>query len=85
MPYGKPAALTRIPRAPTIVRMKSGRIPLLLLLASLALAGCRDVKSFLWRQTHRHHGGYVRHEKPVRRMGAFFRKPAPAPRPKRER
>ena len=60
--------------------MKRSRISLLLLLASLALAGCRDVKSFLWRQTHQHNG-YVRHEKSVRRMGAFFRKPVPPPRP----
>ena len=43
-------------------------------------AGCRDVKSFLWRQTHQHNG-YVRHEKSVRHMGAAFRKPVPPPRP----
>jgi hypothetical protein len=50
----------------------------LLLLASLALAGCRDVKSFLWRATH-HHDGHVRHEKSVRPMGSFFRHPTPRP------
>lgn len=54
------------------------RISLLLLLASLALAGCRDVRSFLWRQTH-HHDGHLRHEKSVRRMGAAFRRPVPPP------
>jgi len=53
---------------------------LLLLLAGLALAGCRDVKSFLWRQTH-HHDSYHRHEKSVRRMGAAFRRPVPPPIP----
>jgi hypothetical protein len=60
--------------------MKPGRISLLLLLASLPLAGCRNVKSFLWRQTHQH-DGYVRHEKSARRMGAAFRKPVPPPMP----
>jgi outer membrane protein assembly factor BamE (lipoprotein component of BamABCDE complex) len=64
--------------------MKRSRISLLLLLASFALAGCRDVRSFLWRQTH-HHGGYVRHERSVRRMGAFSRKPVPPPRPAKPR
>jgi hypothetical protein len=58
----------------------SRRLSLLLLLATLALAGCRDVKSFLWRQTH-HHDSYHRHEKSVRRMGAAFRRPAPPPIP----
>jgi hypothetical protein len=56
------------------------RISLLLLLVGLALAGCRDVKSFLWRQTH-HQGGHLRHEKSVRRMGAAFRRPVPPPLP----
>jgi len=57
------------------------RTSLLLLLASLALAGCRDVKSFLWRQTHHHDGYHYRHEKSVRRMGAAFRRPVPPPVP----
>ncbi|HEY4593667.1 MAG TPA: hypothetical protein VIJ61_14725 [Thermoanaerobaculia bacterium] len=52
----------------------------LLLLASLALAGCRDVRSFLWRQTHQR-DGHLRHEKSVRRMGAAFRRPVPPPLP----
>jgi len=52
----------------------------LLLLASLALAGCRDVKSFLWRQTH-HHDSHLGHERSVRRMGAAFRRPVPPPLP----
>jgi outer membrane protein assembly factor BamE (lipoprotein component of BamABCDE complex) len=64
--------------------MKRSRISLLLLLASFALAGCRDARSFLWRQTH-HHGGYVRHEKSVRRMGAAFRKLVPPPLPSKPR
>jgi hypothetical protein len=59
--------------------MKPGRTSLLLLLASLALAGCRDVKSFLWRQTHHHDSYHHRHEKSVRRMGAAFRRPVPPP------
>jgi hypothetical protein len=56
------------------------RISLLLLMAGTLLAGCRDVKSLLWRQTH-HRDSYVRHEKSVRRMGAAFRKPVPPPIP----
>jgi hypothetical protein len=52
----------------------------LLLLTGLLLMGCRDAKSFLWRQAH-HRNAYHHYEKSVRRLGAAFRRPVPPPIP----